>query len=149
MAVKFKRESVTEADGDRLARTYVPRFLPANPKQRLIVIYLGLLAATLMLLAAHVLGVFQSPQDNPLMEGTVSITGKRTVLRDDGGLLHIVEVTATVPASDGAPQEVTAPAAIDEAAWARIEVGDELQARYRWDVQTKVLTVLSLDEVPQ
>lgn len=147
MAVKYKRDEDITSTRDRLAKAYAPRFLPADPKQRLVIIYLGLLAATLMLMAAYALGVFTPPPDGSILEGAVTVASKRTVQSDDGALIYIIEATANVPAAGGAAQEVTAPAAIDEPAWRRIQPGDQLHARYRWDAASQSLTILELNEL--
>ena len=147
MAVKYKREEDTTSTRDRLANAYAPRFLPADPKQRLVVIYLGLLAATLMLLAAFGLGIFTPPSESSLLEGTVTVADKRTVQHDDGALIYIIETTAQVPGADGVLQQVTAPAAIDEPAFNRINPGDRLQASYRWNPDSQTLTILALNEL--
>lgn len=147
MAVKYKRGEDTTTTRDRFAKAYAPRFLPADPKQRLVVIYLGLLAATLMLMAAYGLGIFKSASDASVLEGPVTVASKRTVQEDDGALLYIIEATAEVPTADGATQEITAPAAIDEPAWQRTQPGARFLARYRWNAADQTLTILTLDEL--
>ena len=146
MAVKYKRDEDLTTTRDRLANAYAPRFLPTDPKQRLVIIYLGLLAATLMLLAAYGLGIFNPASSAKIEEGIVAVESKRTVQSDDGALIYIIEVTADLAQQDGTRSDITAPAAIDEAAWNRIQPGAFLNARYRWEPETGTLTIHALDE---
>lgn len=146
MAVKYKRKSVSEhAHGTqgRFIRPLRPK--PGDPKRRLLVIYLGIMAFTMVTYVGYLLGVVEPDVWGPRTSGVGVVVDKR-VMTVEERTGYIVEVALDGPTAMGTlvSEEIT----IDEASWNALERGDPIGMDYKIHRDGHRMRIVQLRAVP-
>lgn len=129
MAVKYRREGLRQrAAGSHGMFDRVPR-RTLNQKQRLLIIYIGILVFCGMMLASHLMGLGITANDSGPATGIGRVTAKRIAEGPDPQ--YFVSVSVPVASESGdAPVTLIGEAQVPKASYDSVEVGTPLTVVY-------------------
>lgn len=133
VGVKFQRERFTErARGTHGRFGSVLGERPITPRQRLLIIYLGLIVATIILFVFHIMGTAGPGPGGGLREGTATVIEKH--VEEGPPARYFLVLRINVPTADDEPvRTLDTLVPTDAASWRRVGPGDELTVSYVLD----------------
>ncbi len=128
MPVKYRRPDFREsASGSHGRFNAAPGRRPLNPRQRLLIVYLGLCGFVVALLAFHAFNPFGRFRGQPTLQGQAVIQAKKVIESDDEGPQYFLELRIETEPGAGLTDTVK----IDAEHWRQFREDQQLFVTYQ------------------
>jgi len=128
MAIKYTREGYRHREPGDAERRFLARPRPVNPRQRLLIIYIGLGAAALVLFFFHL--AFERPAEwREIRESVGMISAKGVLDENTPNPTYYLDITVTAEYSEAGP--LTERVRTSRTEWEQFEEGQQLVVLYR------------------